>query len=44
MPTYELCKLLAQRGTLTKEQLDLFHNAKHLTDEQYAELLELIGG
>ena len=40
--TYELCKLLAARGRLTPEMLDVYYAAGRLTAEEYEELLALI--
>lgn len=40
--TYELCKLLAAKGKLTAEMLDVYYAAGRLTAEQYEELLALI--
>lgn len=40
--TYELCKMLAERGKLTATMLDLYYAAGHLTEEEYKELAALI--
>lgn len=37
--TYKLCKLLAARGKLTAEMLDVYLAAGRITAEQYAELI-----
>lgn len=42
MSTYELCKLLLNRGKLAAEMLDVFFAAGRLTAEQYEELMALI--
>ena len=43
MSTYELCKLLAKRGKLEPEKLDLFLLAGRITEEQYREMMAEIG-
>lgn len=40
--TYELCKMLVERGKLTATMLDLYFAAGHLTEEEYKELAALI--
>lgn len=37
--TYKLCKLLAARGKLTAEMLDVYLAAGRITTEQYTELI-----
>lgn len=37
--TYKLCKLLAARGKLTAEMLDVYLAAGRITAEQYTELI-----
>lgn len=37
--TYKLCKLLAARGKLTAEMLDVYLAACRITAEQYTELI-----
>lgn len=39
--TYELCKMMAQKGILYYSRLDIYREAKHITEEQYQELLPL---
>ena len=41
--TYKLCKLLAARGKLTAEMLDVYLAAGRITAEQYTELISGIG-
>ncbi len=40
--TYKLCKILAAKGKLTAEMLDVYLAAERITSEQYIELIELI--
>ena len=40
--TYKLCKILATKGKLTAEMLDVYLAANRITSEQYIELIELI--
>lgn len=40
--TYKLCKLLAARGKLTAEMLDVYLAAGRITAEQYTELIARI--
>lgn len=40
--TYKLCKILAAKGKLTAEMLDVYLAANRITSEQYIELIELI--
>ncbi len=40
--TYKLCKILAIKGKLTAEMLDVYLAADRITSEQYIELIELI--
>lgn len=40
--TYKLCKILAAKGKLTAEMLDVYLAAERITAEQYMELIELI--
>ena len=37
--TYKLCKLLAARGKLTAEMLDVYLAADRITAEQYTEVI-----
>ena len=37
--TYKLCKLLAARGKLTADMLDVYLAAGRITPEQYMELI-----
>lgn len=37
--TYKLCKLLAARGKLTAEMLDVYLAAGRITAKQYTELI-----
>lgn len=41
--TYKLCKKLIAMGKLTATMLDVYYAAGRLTDEQYTELMTLIG-
>lgn len=41
--TYKLCKLLAARGKLTAEMLDVYLAAGRITPEQYTELIAEVG-
>jgi hypothetical protein len=41
--TYKLCKRLIAMGKLTANMLDVYYAAGRLTDEQYTELMTLIG-
>lgn len=41
--TYKLCKLLAARGRLTAEMLDVYLAAGRITPEQYTELIAEVG-
>lgn len=41
--TYRLCKLLAARGKLTADMLDVYLAAGRITAEQYTELIAGIG-
>lgn len=41
--TYKLCKRLIAMGKLTANMLDVYYAASRLTDEQYAELMAMIG-
>ena len=41
--TYKLCKKLIAMGKLTANMLDVYYAAGMLTDEQYTELMTLIG-
>ena len=41
--TYKLCKKLIAMGKLTANMLDVYYAAGRLTDEQYTELMTLIG-
>ena len=41
--TYRLCRLLAARGRLTAEMLDVYLAAGRITPEQYTELIAGIG-
>lgn len=41
--TYKLCKKLIAMGKLTANMLDVYYSAGRLTDEQYTELMTLIG-
>ncbi|MDO4384896.1 MAG: hypothetical protein Q4E18_02735 [Clostridia bacterium] len=40
--TYKLCKLLAARGKLTAEMLDVYLAAGRITAEQYTELIATV--
>ena len=40
--TYKLCKILATKGKLTAEMLDVYLAAERITAEQYLELINLI--
>lgn len=40
--TYKLCKILATKGKLTAEMLDVYLAAERITAEQYFELINLI--
>lgn len=40
--TYKLCKILAVKGKLSPEMLDVYLAAERITAEQYIELIELI--
>ena len=40
--TYKLCKILATKGKLTDEMLDVYLAANRITSEQYIELIGLI--
>ena len=40
---YKLCKRLIAMGKLTANMLDVYYAAGRLTDEQYTELMTLIG-
>lgn len=41
--TYKLCKLLAARGKLTADMLDVYLAAGRITAEQYTELIATVG-
>lgn len=41
--TYKLCKKLIALGKLTADMLDVYYAAGRLTNEQYTELVVLIG-
>lgn len=41
--TYKLCKRLIAMGKLTANMLDVYYAAGRLTDEQYTELMAMIG-
>lgn len=41
--TYKLCKRLIAMGKLTANMLDVYFAAGRLTDEQYTELMAMIG-
>lgn len=41
--TYKLCKKLIAMDKLTANMLDVYYAAGRLTDEQYTELMTLIG-
>lgn len=41
--TYKLCKRLIAMGKLTANMLDVYFAAGRLTDEQYTELMTMIG-
>lgn len=41
--TYKLCKLLAARGKLTADMLDVYLAAGRITPEQYTELITEVG-
>ena len=41
--TYKLCKRLIAMGKLTANMLDVYYAAGRITDEQYTELMALIG-
>ena len=41
--TYKLCKRLIAMGKMTANMLDVYYAAGRLTDEQYTELMTLIG-
>lgn len=41
--TYKLCKLLAARGKLTADLLDVYLAAGRITAEQYTELIAMVG-
>ncbi len=41
--TYRLCRLLAARGRLTAEMLDVYLAAGRITPEQYTELIAEVG-
>lgn len=41
--TYRLCKLLATRGKLTADMLDVYLAAGRITPDQYTELIAGIG-
>ena len=40
--TYKLCKILAAKGKLTAEMLDVYLAAERITADQYIELIGLI--
>ena len=40
--TYKLCKILATKGKLTAEMLDVYLAAERITADQYLELINLI--
>ena len=40
--TYKLCKILAAKGKLAAEMLDVYLAAERITSEQYIELIGLI--
>lgn len=40
--TYKLCKILATKGKLTAEMLDVYLAAERITADQYIELIEQI--
>lgn len=40
--TYRLCKLLAARGKLTADMLDVYLAAGRITAEQYTELIATV--
>ena len=40
--TYKLCKILATKGKLTAEMLDVYLAAERITADQYIELIGLI--
>lgn len=40
--TYKLCKILATKGKLTAEMLDVYLAAGRITAEQYIELINLM--
>lgn len=40
--TYVLCKRLINMGKMTAQKLDVYYAAGRLTDEEYAELMELL--
>ena len=40
--TYKLCKLLAARGKLTADMLDVYLAAGRITAEQYTELIATV--
>lgn len=40
--TYKLCKILASKGKLTAEMLDVYLAAGRITAEQYEELVALL--
>lgn len=44
MVLYRTCKRMIQRGTIDglAEKIDIFYAAGKLTDEQYAELTEML--
>lgn len=41
--TYKLCKKLIDMGKLSANMLDVYYAAGRLSDEQYTELMTLIG-
>lgn len=41
--TYKLCRLLAARGKLTADMLDVYLAAGRITAEQYTELIATVG-
>lgn len=40
--TYKLCKILAEKGKLSAEILDVYLAAERITTDQYIELIGLI--
>lgn len=41
--TYKLCKRLIALGKLSADMLDVYFAAKRLTDEEYTELIGMLG-